>query len=155
MDVGRGEVLGPEEARLGVVLLGDARHDPGDAEAVGAHRHGRRLPVLVEDGEVEGLSVAAAELEDLADLDAAGEFERSGAVGGGVADDDLGGLDRAVGDEVTAGDEVEDVLSVLVGPGDPPGAGDDAGVEEVAQLRRALEAEDRVVEVEAGADVAP
>ncbi len=46
------------------------------------------------------------------------------------------------------------MLAVLVGSCDPAGAVDDAGVEEVAQLRGALGSEDRVVEVEAGADVA-
>src|SRR5699024_571180 len=104
--------------------------------------------------EVEGLGVPAAELEDLADLDTAGQLQRSGAVGGGIADGHLGGFDRAVGHEVAAGDEVEDVAAGLIGSGDPAGAVDDAGVEEIADLRRRFEAEDRVVEVVAGPDVA-
>src|SRR5699024_9504111 len=56
--------------------------------------------------------------------------------------------------EVAAGDEVEDVAAGLIGAGDPAGAVDDAGVEEIADLRRRFEAEDRVVEVVAGPDVA-
>src|SRR5699024_1815150 len=84
----------------------------------------------------------------------AGQLQRSGAVGGGIADGHLGGFDRAVGHEVAAGDEVEDVAAGLIGAGDPAGAVDDAGVEEIADLRRRFEAEDRVVEVVAGPDVA-
>src|SRR5699024_6449872 len=67
----------------------------------------------------------------------------------------LGGFDRAVGHEVAAGDEVEDVAAGLVGTGDPAGAVDDARVDEIADLRRRVEAEDRMVEVVAGSDVAP
>ena len=53
--------------------------------------------------------VLATEREDVADLDAARELERAGAVGRRVAGAHLGGLDRAVGGEVAAGDEVEHV----------------------------------------------
>ena len=92
--------------------LGDDREDAGDADAVGAHRDGDELAVLVEHLEAERLGVLAAELEDVADLHAAGELDRAGAVGRGVAGAHLGGLDDAVGDEVAAGDEAEDVLLV-------------------------------------------
>ena len=56
------------------------------------------------------VGVLAAELEDVADLDAARGLERAAAVGRGVAVADLGGLDRAVGGEVAARDEVDDVV---------------------------------------------
>ena len=59
----------------------------------------------------------------------------------GVALAHLGGLDGAVGGEVAAGDEVEDVPAGLVGAGDPAGALDDAGVEEVADAGGRLLAE--------------
>src|SRR5699024_7048859 len=49
----------------------------------------------------------------------------------------------------------EDVAAGLVGAGDPAGAVDDARVDEIADLRRRVEAEDRMVEVIAGPDVAP
>ncbi len=126
-----------------MVFLCDAGHDTGDAEAVGAHGHSRRLAVLVEDLEVEGFGVLAAELEDLTDLDTAGQLQRTGSVRCRIAEHHLGGFDRAVGDEVASGDEVEDVAAGLVGSGDPAGAVDDAGVEQVPDLRRCFEAEDR------------
>src|SRR4028119_241785 len=53
-----------------------------------------------------------------------------------------GGLDGAGPGEVPAGDEVEDVPAGLVGAGDPPRAGHDARVHEVADLRLALGAPD-------------
>ena len=137
-----------------MVFLRDAGHDAGDAEAVGAHGHGRGLAVLVKDLEIEGLGVLAAEFEDLTDLDTAGQLQRTGTVGCGVAEDHLGGFDGAVSGEVTTGDEVEDVAAGLVGAGDPAGAVDDARVEEVADLRGAFEAEDLIVEVVARSDVA-
>ena len=64
-----------------------------------------------------------------------------GAVGRGVAGEHLGGLDDAVPAEVPAGDEVEDVLARLVGAGDPAAAGNDARVDQVADLRLALAAQ--------------
>ena len=57
------------------------------------------------------------------DLDAAGERRSPPPhVGARVAGAHLGGLDRAVGGEVAARDEVDDVLAGLVGAGDPAGA---------------------------------
>ena len=70
------------------------------------------------------------------------------AVRAGVAVADLGGLDRAVGGEVAAGDQVDDVAAVDVGAGDPAGALDDPRVDEVADARRVL------LPQHAGADVA-
>ena len=93
------------------VALGDRREDAGDADAVRAHRDGDELAVLVEHLEAERLGVLAAELEHVADLHAARELDRAGAVGGGVARAHLGDLDGAVAGEVAAGDEAEDVLA--------------------------------------------
>ena len=102
------------------MALGDDREDAGDADAVRAHRDRGELAVLVEHLEAERVGVLAAELEDVPDLDAACELDRTGAVGRRVAGAHVGGLDDAVGDEVAARDEVEHVLLVEVGAGDPP-----------------------------------
>ena len=72
----------------------------------------------------------AAELEDVADLHAARELDRAGAVGRGVARAHVRDLDEAVGGEVAAGDERVHVLLVDVRAGDPRGAVDDARVEQ-------------------------
>ena len=120
-------------------VLGDRGDRARDADAVGAHRDRDELAVLVEHLEVERVGVLAAELEDVAHLDAAGGLERAVvAVRAGVAVADLGGLDGAVGREVAAGDQVDDVAAVDVGAGDPAGALDDARVDEVADAGRVL-----------------
>ena len=91
--------------------------------------------------EPERLRVLAAELEDVAHLDAAGGDEGARPVGRRVALADLGRLDRAVGGEVATRDEVEDVAAVDVRPGHPRGAVDDAGVDEVADAAGVVLAE--------------
>ena len=91
----------------------------------------------------ERLGEEAAELEDVADLHAAREFDRAGAVGRGVAGAHVRDLDEAVAGEVAAGDERVHVLLVDVRAGDPGGAVDDARVEQVADAGGRLLAEDR------------
>ena len=61
-----------------------------------------------------------------------GRWTARAAARAGVAGADLGGLDGAVGVEVTAGDHVRGVLAGLVGAGHPGGAGDHARVDQVA-----------------------
>ena len=58
-----------------------------------------------------------------------------------VAGAHLGGLDRAVGGEVTARDQVDHVAAGLVGAGDPAGPVDDARVDEVADAGGLVRAE--------------
>ena len=81
------------------------------------------------------------ELEDVAHLDAARGLQLVAAARALVAGAHLGGLDGAVGGEVTSRDEVDDVAAGLVGAGDPPGAVDDAGVDEEAHAGRLVGAE--------------
>ena len=69
-------------------------------------------------------------------LDAARRLQPVPARRAGVTVAHLRGLDGAVGGEVAAGDEVEDVVAGRVGSGDPRGAVDDAGVDEVADAGR-------------------
>jgi hypothetical protein len=90
----------------------------------------------------------------VAHLDAAGQFQGAAAVRGEVASAHLGGLDDAVPAEVAAGDEVVDVFSGLVGSGDPGGAADNAGINQVQKLGGAFAAQQGFVQREAGAEVA-
>ena len=78
------------------VLSATAATARRDADAVGAHGDRDELAVLVEHLQAERLGVLAAELEDVADLDAAGGLERAAADRAGVAVADLGRLDGAV-----------------------------------------------------------
>src|SRR5699024_3970387 len=79
--------------------------------------------------------LAAAELEDVSDLDSTGQVHRAGAVGRGIAGTDVGDLDGSVRGEVPPGDEVEHMPSVNVGAGDTPGPGNDPRIKQVSDPR--------------------
>ena len=140
--VGRCDLAGPAQAEVVEARLGDrgdgARDTPTPYDPMVTVTS---LPVSSVHLEPERLGVLAAELEDVADLDAAGDLERAAAVRAHVAGAHLGGLDHAVGGEVAAVREVDHVLAGLVGAGDPAGALDDPRVEQEPDARGALEAE--------------
>ena len=123
VDVGRGDLARPAQAELVVGRLGDRRHGSRHADAVGAHRHRDRRPVGTLHGEAEGLGVLAAELEDVADLDAAGDLQLL-AVGGEVAGD-APRRRRCTPSGVKSRPATRPTTwrPVLVGAGDPAGAG--------------------------------
>ena len=68
----------------------------------------------------------------MADLDATLEVEGTRSVGGRIALADLSGLDRAVGCEVAAHHQVQDVALVGVRTGHPHGSLDHSRVHEIA-----------------------
>src|SRR3989344_807239 len=79
-DVEWGDCIRPDDA-VGVVILFDrSRNHARHADTVATHGHDHALAGLVETGGVHGLAVLGAELEDMADLDAAADRERAGAV---------------------------------------------------------------------------
>ena len=83
---------GPDDAFVVVRGFDGGDEDSADADAVAAHDHGVALAFVVEEFGVERFGVFRAELEDVADLDAAAGFEDAavvvgrGIAGGGVAD---------------------------------------------------------------------
>src|SRR5262249_30804216 len=121
----------PPQPQLVVELFGDHGHQARHADAVRTHGQPYRLAVLAEHVRGERVGVLAAELEDVADLEAACRHEPTRAVGGRVAVPYLGGLDGAVGDEITTGDQTHDVLARLVGAGDPGRAVHHARIDEI------------------------
>ena len=72
-----------------MVLLDGRRHDARHADAVAAHVHRDVAALFVLDAGLHGLAVLAAELEDVPDLDAAGDRERARALRAAVAVDDV------------------------------------------------------------------
>ena len=102
-----------------MLLLGDHRHQSRHSDAVGAHGRAHRFAVLTEDVDGERIGVLAAQLEDVADLDAARTHQWAGPVRGGVAVANLGGFDDPVRDEVPSGHQADHMLARFVGPGDP------------------------------------
>ncbi len=139
MHVGRGHLARPAQPQLVVRGLSDGRDRAGDPDAVAAHRDDHLLAVLVEHLEVERLGVLAAELEDVADLDASGHLQHTAAAGTRIARPHVGGLDDPVGGEVAPSHQVDDVFARLVRPGHPPRAFDDTRVDDVAHAAVATE----------------
>ena len=72
--------MGHAEAELVVMVFRQQGEATSYADAVRTHGHGHLLAIFVQDLEVERLRVFATKLEDVADLDATREFERTGAV---------------------------------------------------------------------------
>ena len=110
---------GEDDAAFVVALLDGGADDARDADAVAAHFHDLVLALLIQERAFQRLGVLGAQLEDVADLDAAAEFERPLAVGRRIALDHVadvgdGGRWRQVAAEIDAG-EVE---AFLVGAAD-------------------------------------
>src|ERR1700691_1084588 len=88
-DLERGHRDRPDDA-LGVVVdLDDRGHRALDADAVAAHERPDRLAVRAGHADLHGLGVLGAELEDVADLDAAFHFQAVPAVEAQIAGGDL------------------------------------------------------------------
>ena len=88
-DAPRRHRLRPDDAGGVVVLLDRRGDDAADADAVAAHLHHARLAGVVEHGRAHRLGVFLAELEHVADFDAARDLQRAVAVGRRIAFDDL------------------------------------------------------------------
>src|SRR3989338_2573450 len=96
-DLERRDGAGPDDAVVVVVLLDGGGDDARDADAVAAHGHDDALSSLIEHCGVQLLAVLGAELEDVADLDAAADAEGAAAfaragIGAGIALDDPAGV---------------------------------------------------------------
>ena len=102
-----------------MLLLGDHRHQPRNPDAVGAHGQPHRFAVLTENVDGERVGVLAAQLEDVADLDATRTHQWAGTIRRRVAVTHLGGFDDAVRDEVPSGHQSDHMPARFVGPGDP------------------------------------
>ena len=124
-----GDGIGPDDAGLIVMRLDQRADEAGDADAIAAHFGDDRLAILAGDGEAHGGAVFGAEIEDVADLDAAAFAPTFGGegfegccvvhfVGGGVHGGDL----------VEAGFQGGDV--VVIGDGGGPVGGFEGAVEE-------------------------
>ncbi len=79
----------PDDAALVVVLLDRRGDDARDADAVTAHFHRLLFAGFVEKRAFQRRGILGAQLEDMADFDAAADVERALAVGAQVAGDDI------------------------------------------------------------------
>src|SRR3990172_7515477 len=118
-DLERRDRIGPDDAVVVVVLLDGGGDDARDADAVAAHGHDDALSGFVEHRGVQLLAVLGAELEDVADLDAAADAEGAAAfaragIGAGVALDDLADVgDDGLG-RIASPVDVHKVLAVYI-----------------------------------------
>ena len=75
----------PHDALVVMVLFDGGGDDARYADAVAAHDHGHFGAAGVQHARLHGLAVLGAELEDVADFDAALDIERAAAVGTRIA----------------------------------------------------------------------
>src|SRR5690606_35539898 len=132
--VGGGHGARPDDALVVVGLLDDGGDHAGDPDAVGAHGDPLGLAVRAERVHLEGVGVLAAQLEEVADLDAARAVQGAAAVRRGVAVAHVGDVEHAVRGEVPAADQVDHVVVALVRAGDAGDAGDHPRVGVEGQL---------------------
>src|SRR6266536_3717919 len=101
-----------------LVLLGRARKQPNDPDAIRSHDERPLLTVRAEEGRTDGGRVARPELEDVARLDAARRAQRRPAPHTGIAVTRCGDVRDDIGGEVPAVVRVQEVVTLLIGPGD-------------------------------------
>src|SRR5690606_26353594 len=106
--------FGPDNAALVVVLLDGGGHDPGNADAVAAHGHHHGLAVLVQRGGFHGVGIVAAELEDMADFNAALDYQRAFAVGARITFHDATQVEGFTQGEVALPVHASQVLAVFI-----------------------------------------
>src|SRR3954452_4707128 len=131
MDVVRRQRRRPAQPGGVESLLGDGGDGAGHPDAVGTHRDADRLAVGALRVEAERVRELASELEDVADLDAAGDGELAAATRTTVAVADLDRAELLRRLEVASTDDERGVLVLLVRTGDPRTARDDQRVDDV------------------------
>src|SRR5450631_91040 len=117
------------------MLLGQCRDRARDTDAVGTHRDVDRLRVRTQRVEPERCGVLAAELEDVADLDATGDRQSATAPRTEVTVADLDSPDFAVRLEVSTAHNRRGVPARLVRTGNPGTARDHERIDQVANAQ--------------------
>ena len=111
----------PAQSFFIVHLLGNHSHQAGNAYAVGAHGGYGPLAGFIQNLQVESLGVLASQLEDVADLNAAGQGQGAFTVRRWIALEHLGSLDVAVWGEIATGNQAHHVAVLRIRAGDPGG----------------------------------
>ncbi len=119
-------------------------HEAFGADAVGAHDDGLGFAVFVQVGGAHGDAVLGAQLEDVADFDAARGVDGRPAVGAGIAVGHGDEVGDDIGSVVAAVVGVAQVVAGLVGAGHQVGADGDQVVHDQQHLVT-LDAERRAV----------
>ena len=114
-NVKRRDGLRENNAAFVVVLLDRGGHDTRDTDTVAAHFHDLRFAGLVEEGEIHRFRVFGAQLENVADFNAAANLQRAFAVGRGVTGYDVTDVGKHGLGEIAADVHVGQVVIVFIG----------------------------------------
>ncbi len=116
-------------AALVVALLDGGADDARYADAVAAHFHDLILALFVEEGAFQRLGILGAQLENVADFDAATQFERALAVGRRITRDDIADVGHGLGQRQVATEiDAGEVIAFFVGTAYAVAHGGDAAV---------------------------
>ncbi len=108
----------PDDA-VGIVILFDRRGDhPRDADAVASHEHGQSLSLFVEHARFHRFAVQLSQLKNMADFDAAGDFQGSMTARAGVAVLGVAQIHRGWVGQVTAPIHPGEMHILFVGAAD-------------------------------------
>ena len=109
------------DALVVIALLNGSADDARHADTVAAHFHDLALAVLIQEGAVERLGVFAAQLEDVADFDAAADVENPLAVRRGISGNDVADVDDRRLWQVAAEIDAAQVVAGFIGATDEIG----------------------------------
>jgi len=116
------------DALVVIALLNGSADDARHADTVAAHFHDLALAVLIQEGAVERLGVFAAQLEDVADFDAAADVENPLAVRRGISGNDVADVDDRRLWQVAAEIDAAQVVAGFIGATDEIGQVGDAAI---------------------------
>ena len=102
-----------------MALLGQDGQHAGNTNAIRTHGRNRTLAVFIQDLHVKGLGVFAAQLEDMAELNAALQGQGALVIGSQVAFFNLCGLNELIHGEIAAGYAAHHVALARIGAGNP------------------------------------
>src|SRR5690606_16880065 len=107
--------IAPDDAVGIVVLVDGGCDDAADADAVTAHDHGLFAAFLAEYLRAHGLAVLGAELEDVANLYAATDFQSALAVRARISAHHIADVLDAAGGAVTSPIDTGEMMAVAIG----------------------------------------
>ncbi len=104
-----------------MILLDGRCNDAGYADAVAPHDHGLGFAVFIKESSFHLFGILHTELEDVADLNALGEFDFTGTFRTGIGRFDDAEISKLFNGAIAAKGKMANMGVALVGSGDPIG----------------------------------
>ena len=141
-----------------MALLSKDRHHARDTNAVGTHGRYSALAVFIQNLHIEGFGVLTTQLEDVAKLNAALQSQRALSFWSWVTLMNLRRFNNLINLEITACNQTNHVVVLIISTGDPRSTGDHAWVSvdlnaigvEATRANIALDQEGILLEVSIG-----